>query len=81
MLLSHEPSSKKIWELLHMGFSASQLEEGVRVLSDISWSSTSVEQQHGSASVLAKAHRRYGARSVAARSMLHMMRQFLVPTE
>ena len=76
-----EPSSKKIWELLHMGFSASQLEEGVRLLSGISWSSTSVEQQHGSASVLAKAHRRYGAGTVTARSMLHRMGQFFVPTE
>ena len=47
-----EPVSAQLWRLMHLKFSKTQLLAALELMSDISWSSMSVEQQHGSMAVL-----------------------------
>jgi hypothetical protein len=69
-----DPTAHKIWKLLEIGYSRPLLVEGVERLADVHWSTTIVEQGHGSASVIHKAHRAYGVDMLCQRSMIHMMR-------
>eukprot|EP00974_Lingulodinium_polyedra_P071696 6936432-Lingulodinium_polyedra.AAC.1 len=71
-----EPTSFRIWQLLQLGYNKQQLLEGLELLADCGWSTTSTEQQHGSASSMAKAHKGYSSETLVNRSMVHMMRQF-----
>ena len=48
-----ESTTSKIWSLLQMGYNREQLCSAVALIKDISWSSTSVEQQHGSSATQA----------------------------
>jgi hypothetical protein len=75
-----EPTTQKIWRLLQAGFNRAQLIQGVELLREIGWSSASVEQQHGSASTVHRYRKTYGAETLAARSLIHCMRQFFTPS-
>lgn len=69
----------KIKELMGLGFNVEQLKEALALVRDISWSTTSVEQQHGSASVIMKLHDTFSRESMCSRALLHAMRQFFSP--
>lgn len=69
-----ESTTKKIQTLVRFGFNMQQLVDGVGRLRQVSWSTTTVEQCHGSASTLMKAHGDYGKKTLMARAMVHMMR-------
>ena len=71
-----ESVASKIWGLLQIGFNRHELLLGLDLLSDCGWSTTSVEQQHGSAAVMHKVHPDYSSETLTTRSMVHMMRQF-----
>jgi hypothetical protein len=75
-----DPTAQKIKKLLELGYSRRLLMEGLDRLGDVHWSTTIVEQGHGSASVIHKAHRFYGVEMLCQRSMIHMMRS-LFPTQ
>eukprot|EP00974_Lingulodinium_polyedra_P016965 1647487-Lingulodinium_polyedra.AAC.1 len=51
-----------------------ELETAVALMADIGWSTVSTEQQHASASTLAKSHPGYSREAVMSRAMVHMMR-------
>ena len=65
-----DPGLKKVWQLLRIGYSRQELQRGLRLLLDISWSTTSVEQQHGSAAQIMKLHPQYGRDTMTARSLI-----------
>jgi len=69
-----DPTAQKIRKLHELGYSRPLLIEGIERLADVHWSTTIVEQGHGSASVIHKAHRTYGVDKLCQRSMVHMMR-------
>lgn len=69
--------SQKIHKLLAAGYQASSVAEGVRLLSEIQWCTTSVEQAHGSVAVVHRHHKQYGVDMLSARAMLHMTKQLL----
>eukprot|EP00974_Lingulodinium_polyedra_P002862 268048-Lingulodinium_polyedra.AAC.1 len=54
-----ERTTSKIWHLLKMGFNREQLVQGVRLMMESAWATTSAEQQHGSVSVIRKFHPEY----------------------
>ena len=71
-----ESTTSKICSLLQMECNRDQLHYAAALFKDTSWSSTSDEQQHGSAATVLKARKRYSRRRVMCRSFIHMMRQF-----
>ena len=66
--------SKKIKQLIAIGFNEGKLVDGISLLQEVRWSTTPVEQSHGSSAALRRFHRQYGAEMVAKRSMVHMMK-------
>ena len=50
------------------------LEEGLPLLSEVHFSTTCIEQGHGSTATIQRHHRKYGQDMVAMRVMLHMCR-------
>ena len=75
-----EPTTQKIWRLVRIGFSRATLVKGIELFREIGWSSTSVEQQHGSASTVHRYHKTYGTETLVSRSMIHCLRQFFSPS-
>lgn len=69
-----DPTSQKIRDLVRAGYPLHRVAAGVRLMAGAHWTSTSVEQGHGSAAVLHKLHSQYGANTLCQRSMLHMFR-------
>lgn len=76
-----EPTTAKIWNLLQMQYSEGDLIAALELMRDCGWSTTSVEQQHGSASIIHKFHSTYGQETLMMRSMAHMLRQFCNDSE
>ena len=77
-----EPTTQKIWRLVKIGFSRATLVtvKGIELFREIGWSSTSIEQQHGSASTAHRYHKTYGTETLVSRSMIHCLRQFFSPS-
>ena len=69
-----DETSQKLWQLVRLGFNRAALVEAVKLMGDISWSTTSVEQAHGSMATLHRYHPMYDERMLCQRSMVHMMR-------
>ena len=77
-----EPTALKIRRLLELGYGRLMLVEGIERLGDVHWSTTIVEQGHGSAAVVHKVHRQYGLNMLCQRAMIHMTRGlFPAPAE
>ena len=72
--------TKKIRDLVGVEYPLHRIVPGVQLLAEVQWTSTSVEQGHGSAATLYRLHKQYGANMLCQRSLLHMMRH-LVPTD
>ena len=71
-----ESVSRKIWALGNQGYPREALLEGVRLLQHLGWTSTTVEQQHASATFVHRVHHTYGVQMLAARALLHTARLF-----
>ena len=65
----------KIWRLAKARFNRSRLIEGISKFRDASWSTTTTEQGHGSASTIKKQHSDLGRNMLMQRSMSHSLRQ------
>ena len=76
-----DPTSGKIRALVRSGFPVHRIVTGVQLLAEAHWTSTSVEQGHGSAATLHRLHKQYGANMLCQRSMLHMLRHLLFDTD
>ena len=66
--------SKKIKQLIAMGFNEAKLVDGISLMKEVHWSTVPVEQSHGSSAALRRSHRHYGVEMMAQRSFVHMMR-------
>ena len=76
-----DSTSAKVRDLVKQGYPVHRVVAGVRLMAEVHWTSTSVEQGHGSASALHKMHKQYGANMLCMRSMLHMSRFLLLGTD
>ncbi len=63
--------------MLRIGFDRAALVAGITLFKEVSWSTTVVEQGHGSAASVHRTHRFYGPQTLSSRSMVHMMRSLL----
>ena len=69
--------STQIKDLIGASYPMHRIVSAVQLLAEVHWTTTSVEQGHGSASALKLLHKRYGANMLSQRSMLHMFRHLL----
>lgn len=72
-----EGVTAQLWRLLRGGFPESQLVQAVEQWKDIPWTTTIVEQMHGSLAVLRRAHPEYGGATLASRAFVMQLRKFL----
>ena len=72
-----ETISAKIWQLMRLGYNVKELTEALGLLAEARWSTKVVEQQHGSAAAMHKAHPSYIAESLSRRAFLHMVTALL----
>ena len=70
----HDDTTAKIQHLLKAGVSKQRIACALRLMGDMSWSTTVVEQGHGSVVVVHRTHRLDGPLVLSSRSMLHMVR-------
>ena len=68
--------TRKIWTLLNRSCPMAPLVEGVSLLQHVGWSSSTVEQQHASATCVKRQHKKYGAQQLCTRAALHTARLF-----
>ena len=74
---AEESVTRKIWALASSGdYPLDDLAEAVGLLSHISWSSATVEQQHASATQIKSRHSQYGANTLCTRALIHTARLF-----
>ena len=73
--------SWKIKHLMEVGYDKDKLKQGLNLLLDVSWSTLSVEQAHGSAAVLHRFHPQYGCPFLASRTLVHQCRHLLGNTD
>lgn len=64
----------KIWTLAREQWPRSELKQGLMRLAQCRWSTVLVEQAHGAAAAVHKAHKEYGANMLAVRAAIVMMR-------
>ena len=76
-----EDTTAKIQQLARLGVNRAMLIQGVERLGNVGWTTTVVEQGHGSAATIHRVHRQYGANMLSARSMIHMTRALLPGAE
>ena len=75
---SADATTQKIHQLLRIGYSRRALSEGVSLFRDVHWTTNNIEQGHGSAATIVRAHKQYGRNMLSQRSFIHMMR-FMFP--
>eukprot|EP00974_Lingulodinium_polyedra_P055067 5296152-Lingulodinium_polyedra.AAC.1 len=66
-------TSSKIWHLLQVGYNMQQLKQGVELLMDCPWGTSSAEQLHASATIFRKFHPEYGTETLMVRAFLHSL--------
>ena len=72
-----EPTSKKVWQLLHLGWNKLELRKAIMLMAGCPWATVCAEQQHGSASIIRKYHEDLGEESLMSRAFVHTMRRLL----
>lgn len=72
-----DDTTKKIWQLLQLGFPMPQLVAAVKLLQSCPWSICMNEQMHGQQAALRKLHRACTRRVITARSMVSLLRPML----
>ena len=68
-----DDTSLKIFKLMQVRFSPNKLVEGIARIADVPWTTSIVEQGHGSAATLHRAHPLYGVDMLCQRAHIHMM--------
>ena len=76
---SADATTQQIHHLLRIGYSRRALVEGILLLRDVHFATNNIEQGHGSAATIIRAHKRYGKNMLSQRSFIHMMR-FMFPS-
>lgn len=76
-----EPTTVKIQQLVGMGFNRAALTSAIELMRQVHWTTTGVEQGHGSAAVLHRQHARLGAEQLCGRALLHMARPLFANDE
>jgi hypothetical protein len=66
-----EPTSRKIWRLLKMGYNMEQLIAGLKIMQDCPWSSAAVGQAHRAIAALHKARVDYGIEVFTTTAYMH----------
>lgn len=66
----HEEVAEKIWRLLRLGHSESDIMRAINTLGQAPWTTTCVEQGHSVASSIVRKHPKYNRETLAARAML-----------
>ncbi|CAE8616190.1 unnamed protein product, partial [Polarella glacialis] len=74
-----EETTWKIYELARLGFNRALLKDGLKLMGQAGWSSTTTEQAHVTASGVMKQHHEYGQQTMRARSALLQTRPVLLP--
>ena len=72
-----EPMAEQMWLLLQCGFDVEQLASTVRLLLEVSWTTTMAEQQHSSLALLMRYHPDYSEKTLVARAQVLMVRKLL----
>ena len=67
-----EPTSQKIYDLLHMGASLDEVEKGVGLLAQEPWATKSVEDGHSAASTIMRMHKKLSREVMQARSYVRL---------
>lgn len=67
--------------LLRSGFNRKQIQDVIELKAEAPWSTTAVEQAHGSLAVVHKFHRLYGADQLAKRAMVHQARHYFTVSD
>ena len=65
-----DPTTRKIKQLLVLGYNKVKITEALSYLGDFPWSTNHTEQLHGQTVVIHKAHRRYGNDRLMLRVLL-----------
>ena len=76
-----EPTAMKIQALLRMGMNMTEIADGVRLFMHVHFSTTGVEQGHGSAAAMHRMHRQYGSNMLCMRTFCHMTKAMLPSTK
>eukprot|EP00971_Amphidinium_carterae_P000705 13879-Amphidinium_carterae.1 len=76
----HERVSQQLYQLLHIGVNEAVICEALQLMGECSWTSASVERQHGSGAVLKKYHSEAATRTLLLRSYMHGINQLLPTT-
>ena len=76
---SADATTQKIHHLLRVGYPRRALVEGILLLRDVHFTTNNIEQGHGSAATIIRAHKQYGRDMLSQRSFIHMMR-FMFPS-
>jgi hypothetical protein len=71
---SEDQTTTKIHRLLQLGFPIHMLAEGIDLLSHVHWTTTSIEQGHGSMALVHRLHRYYSAQQLCQRAFIHAIR-------
>lgn len=75
-----DETTTKIYKLVKKGMvSRGALIAAIQLMLEIHWSTTAVEQAHGSAAVVHRFHPEYAGQTLALRSLIHMVRHFFFP--
>lgn len=73
-----EETAAKVFGLLGLGYNRQALAEGLRLMSQCSWSTNCVEQGHSAASGLMKQHRQLSLSTLKARAMCRLLHPLLI---
>ena len=76
-----QPVAAKIWNLLKTGWPRADLIAGILMMRQAPWGTGPAEQQHASATVVAKFHAEIGGDALAIRAFLHTLRHYIHPME
>ena len=69
-----EPTGRKLRILLDRGYPKPLLRDALRLLAQCQWSTTTIEQGHGSLAVVHQYHKGYGPMSLTQRAFIHMLK-------
>ena len=75
-----EQASRNLWGLCHLNYPRGQLVKGLRIFSQLSWTSLPCEQLHGSLAVFRRWHPEFGVAPLVCRALLLQVSRILVPS-
>ena len=76
-----EVTTLKFWRLLNAGTSHLEVRDAVMMLREVRWSTSVVEQLHGTCAIIHKLHHELGQSTLVARTMVTCMRPLLAASD